>query len=487
MENIILVSALIPVSIEEENGEYKAKVSPGGLITTLSQSIKGKSVKWFGWYGFEKFSKHIEELIIEEGKKKGLNLFPISLSKEEIYNFFNMFSNGVIWPLFHSFTQYCRFNEDYWHFYKKANEKFARKILKHIDKDTVLWVHDYHFFLLPKYIKEKNKNVKINFFLHIPFPSPEIFLKLPWRKEIIDGFLNFDFAGFHTQIDKENFINCVKHFYNVKEEKADYFTDIYIQGKKIRLASIPISIDFNFYDKSARKKETVKIFKDLKEKYKDKHLIISVDRIDYTKGLVEKLNGYRRFLEKYPEYREKVVLMISTAPNVKKLPEYENLEKEFHHKIAEINGSLGTENWRPVLFINRRLSLEELTAYYRTADISLITPIKDGLNIVCKEYAASNVDLNGAVILSEFAGASTEIGDFVYLVNPNDIENIADTIKKVIEEKQEIKKEKMENLRKHINKFNIYWWAETYFKIAEGKNINNFPKIYKNYPLHEVW
>ncbi len=486
MENIILVSALIPVSIKEENGEYKAKVSPGGLITTLSQSIKGKSVKWFGWYGSEKYSKHIENIIVEEGKKKGFNLFPVHLTKEEIQYFFNLFSNGVIWPLFHSFTQYCRFNKDYWHFYKKVNEKFAQKILKHIDKDTVLWVHDYQFFLLPEYIKKKNKNVKINFFLHIPFPSPEIFLKLPWRKEIIDGFLNFDFAGFHTQIDKENFINCVKYFYDVKEERSNYFTDLYIENKKIRLAAIPISIDFKFYDTKANEKETVEIFKNLKERYKDKYLIVSIDRIDYTKGLVEKLNGYRRFLEKYPEYREKVILMISTAPNVKKLPEYEKLEKEFHHKIAEINGSLGTEIWRPVLFINKRLSINELIAYYRAADISLITPIKDGLNIVCKEYSASNIDLNGSVILSEFAGASTEIGDFVYLINPYDIENIADTIKKVIEEKQEVKKEKMKKLRKHINEFDIYWWSKTYFKIAEGEKIDKFPKIYNRYPLHEI-
>ena len=486
LKNLILVSALLPVTVKEiKRGEYEVNISPGGLITTLVQSVKGKNVRWFGWYGFKKHSKKIEELIVESGKERGLDLQPVSLSEDEVENFFNMFSNGVIWSLFHTFVQYCRFNEEYWHYYKKVNEKFAQRIIRFIKRNTVVWVHDYHFFLLPQYIKSKKK-VRINFFLHIPFPSPELFLKLPWRKEIIDGMLSFDFIGFHTEIDKRNFIESVRCIYPVKERKHVYYTDLHVRDKRVRVASIPISIDFKKYEETAKGKDVESIYREIRKKYKETFLILSIDRIDYTKGLVEKLNGYKRFLEKYPEYRRKTVMLVSTAPNIKKLPEYELLEKEFHHRIAEINGTIGTEDWRPVLFINKRLSFNELIAYYRASDICFITPIRDGLNIVCKEYAASNLDLRGAIILSEFAGASTEIGEYVYLVNPYDTENMADTIKKVLEDDKEVKRKKMEDLREHVSKFNIYWWSDTYFKLSEGKGVEEFPLLKETFPLHET-
>ena len=484
-ERVILVSALLPVSVKEvKRGEYQVRVSPGGLITTLSQSIKGKKVKWFGWYGFHKHSKKIEQLIKESGEKEGFDLYPVSLTEDEIENFFNNFSNGVIWPLFHTFPQYCRFEEEYWQYYKKVNEKFAEKILKNIDDNTVVWVHDYHFFLLPEILKKKKPDLKIYFFLHIPFPTFENFLKLPWRRDILHGLLHYDFIGFHTKIDRNNFITCVKHFFSVKEKVKEPVVELIFENKKIKTASIPISIDFSKYDNLARSSEVEKIYKELKQRYDDKFLILSIDRIDYTKGLVEKLDAYRRFLEKYPQYLEKVVLLVSTAPNVKNLPEYKELEREFHHKIAEINGTFGTSDWRPVHFINKRLDFYELFAYYRVSDVCFINSIKDGLNIVCKEYASSNIDETGAVLLSEFAGASTEIKEYVYLINPYDREGIADTLNSLLKETNK-KREKMKGLREHISKFDIHWWGETYFKLAEGKKVKRFPKLMDFYPVHE--
>ncbi len=487
MKNIILVSALLPVSVKDiKKGEYEVSISPGGMITTLSQSIKDRKVKWFGWYGFKKHSRKIEELVINTGRDKGLDLAPVSLTEDEVEKFFNMFSNGVIWPLFHGFVEYCRFEESYWNYYRKVNEKFAQKILASIKRDSTVWVHDYHFFLLPKYIKAKNQNAKVNFFLHIPFPSPELFLKLPWRKEIVEGMLNFDFIGFHTEVDKTNFTEVVKQIYPVKERVYKNYVDIFINERKVRVSAIPISIDFKKYEDTAKSKEVESLYRDLKEKYKNMFLILSIDRIDYTKGLVEKLNAYKRFLEKYPEYRKKVVMLVSTAPNVKKLPEYELLEKEFHHKIAEINGTIGTEEWRPVLFINKRLAFKELIAYYRASDVCFIASIKDGLNIVCKEFAASNIDHTGTILLSEFAGASTEIGKYVQLINPYDTESTADAIKTALEQNKKEKEKNMKNLRKHIEEFNIFWWVDAYFKLSEGKKLDKFPELSNYYPLHET-
>ncbi len=487
-KKILMVSALLPVSVrEEKRGEYSVNVSPGGLITTLSQSVKNSKVVWLGWYGYPKPSKKLENLVIEKGREKGFSLYPVSLNQEEFENFFNNFSNGVIWPLFHTFTQFCRFEEKYWEFYKKVNDKFATKIVNFLKEnpDYIVWVHDYHFFLLPVFVKSKIPDAKMYFFLHIPFPSFESFLKLPWRKSIIRGMLGYDFLGFHTKIDQNNFIQCVKYFFPVDIKKKKLTVEISLDDKKIKTAALPISIDFGKYNKLSQEKEVIQIVKTIKKRFKDKYLILSIDRIDYTKGLVEKLEGIKRFLEKYPQYREKFVMLVSTAPNIKNLPEYVQLEQIFHHKIAQINGTFGTEDWRPILFINKRLDFKELIAYYTVADICFINSIKDGLNIVCKEYAASNVDLTGAVMLSEFTGASTEIGDYVYLINPYDKENIADTIKAIFEENPDLKKEKMENLRRHISRFNIHWWSDTFFRLAQGKSVKEFPLLKDYYPVHE--
>ena len=487
-KKIVLVSALLPVSVrEEKKSQYSVKVSPGGLITTLSQSVENSKVIWLGWYGYPKYSKKIEEMVIKAGKEKGFNLLPISLSFEEFENFFNNFSNGVIWPLFHTFSQYCRFEEEYWNYYVKVNEKFASKIISFLKEnpDYVVWVHDYHFLILPEFVKAKIPDAKMYFFLHIPFPSFENFLKLPWRKKIIDGLLGYDFIGFHTKVDKNNFIQCVNHFYDLKVNEKSYVSNIKISNKTIKVSALPISIDFEKYNQLAYDKEVLEITEVLKDRYKDKYLILSIDRIDYTKGLVEKLEGIKRFIEKYPEYRERFVMLVSTAPNIKKLPEYTQLEQLFHHKIAEINGTYGTEEWRPILFINKRLDFKELIAYYRVSDICFINSIKDGLNIVCKEYASSNVDLTGSIMLSEFAGASTEIGKYVYLVNPYDKENIADTIKYIFEEDKKIKSKKISNLRNHISQFNIHWWSDSFFRLAEGKKLDKYPELLDFYPVHE--
>ena len=485
MGKLVVVSALLPVFVEKLGKDYKVRVSPGGLVTALKQSYHRRKAVWIGWHGSDFYNDKIKKLIQETGKSEGFNLFPVPLKKEERESFFNGFSNKIMWPLFHGFPQFCRFEEDYYKAYISVNKKFARKILEISKEEDFVWVHDYHFFLLPKYLKKENKKLKTGFFLHIPFPTPELFFRIPWRIELLEGFLNYDTIGFHTNIDRKNFLDCVDELVpeiDIKREEPVCTIDF--KGRKIKVGVFPISIEYEKYNETAKKAD--KKLKEIKRVFKDKKLIFCVDRIDYTKGLVEKMKIYKRFLEKYPEFREKVVFVEAVSKNIKQAKEYDELKKEFEHTVSEINGIFGEKDYQPVIYLQKRLSFDELVAYYRFADVCLITPIRDGLNIVTKEFIASNVDKKGVLVLSEFAGASTELYKDSFLINPYHTEKNADILKFVLNLTEKEKKKRMENLRNHVRKYDITWWVDTFLKVATGKGIENYPKLEGDIPLHEI-
>ena len=485
MGKLIIVSALLPVFIEKKGKEYLAKVSPGGLITALKQSYEKRKALWIGWHGSDFYSEKIKEIVQKAGKSEGFNLFPVPLKKEERENFFNGFSNKIIWPLFHGFPQFCEFENEYFQAYRSVNQKFAKEILKVVRKDDFIWIHDYHFFLLPKYLKQKNKNLNIGFFLHIPFPSPELFFRIPWRIELLEAFLNYDTIGFHTNIDRKNFLDCIDELIpeiDIKREEPVCTIDF--KGRKIKVGIFPISIEFEKYNSTAKKVD--KKIKELKDVFKDKKLIFCADRIDYTKGLIEKVKIYKRFLEKYPQFKNKVVFVEAVSKNIKKAKEYDELKKEFEHKISEINGVFGDKDYQPFIYLQKRLDFEDLISYYRYADVCLITPIRDGLNIVSKEYIASNIDKKGVLILSEFAGASTELFKHSFLINPYDTEKNADILYQALNLNKKERKNKMENLRRHVKKYDITWWVDTFLKVATGKGIEIYPKLEEDIPLHEL-
>ena len=478
MENLLVVSAILPVHIKEENKKLSVEVSPGGLVTALKQVLHKRKAVWIGWGGTEKLTNKIKKLIYEAGKKEGFFLYPVPLNKDEIENFFNGFSNGIIWPLFHTFQAYCRFEPEYWEAYKSVNKKFAKEIVSISEEKDLIWVHDYHFFLLPKYIRKFQKNRKIAMFLHIPFPTPELFFKIPWRVEILKGILEYDLIGFHTFIDRKNFLDCIDELIEgVNITAKEPITEIKYKNRIIKVGVFPISIDFSLYNSLAEKSRKIDL---------GKKLILGIDRLDYTKGLIHKLKSFRKFLEKYPKFHKKVVLLQAVAPNIKKLPEYDELKKEVEHLVSDINGRFGTIDWTPVIYASKRVSFDELISLYRYADVCWVNSIKDGMNLVCKEYAASQIDKNGVLILSEFAGAATELFRNVLLTNPYDIEKSADLLKKALEMDEKEKRRKMENLRKHINKYNISWWGNTFLDAAFGKKIEDFPILEDDYPLHEI-
>jgi trehalose 6-phosphate synthase len=478
LERLIVVSAILPIHLKKEGKEYTVSISPGGLVTALRQALYKRQAIWIGWAGTEKLTKSLKEKIITQGTKEGFLLYPLSLTEEERENFFDGFSNGIIWPLFHTFQAYARFQPEYWEAYKKVNRKFAAAIKGIVHKDDLIWVHDYHFFLLPEYLKKLNVKNRAAFFLHIPFPAPELFFKIPWRIDILKGLLGYDLIGFHTYIDRKNFLDCINELIEDIDIKVkEPITEIRYRGRKVKIGVFPISIDFDMYDSLARKAKPLK---------KNGKIILGVDRLDYTKGLIDKLKAYRYFLGKYPEFHCKVKLVQAVAPNIKKLPEYDRLKVEFEHLVSDINGRFGTERWTPVHYIARRIDFNRLISYYRYSDVCWVNSIKDGMNLVGKEYAACNIDENGVLLLSEFAGAATEIHDYSILVNPYDIEGTAFSLYKALSMEEKEKKKMMKALRKHIKRYNINWWSNTFLETAFGRKIEDFPVLEDDIPLHEI-
>ncbi len=479
MENLLVISAILPVHIKEDKKETKVEISPGGLVTALKQILYGRKAVWIGWGGTEKITEKVKSLIFEAGKKEGFLLYPVSLTREEIEKFFNGFSNGVIWPLFHTFQAYCRFEPDYWEYYKEVNRKFAKQIKKVSTEKDLIWVHDYHFFLLPEYLKKLNVKNKVAFFLHIPFPTPELFFKIPWRVEILKGLLEYDLIGFHTFIDRKNFLDCLDELVGgINITVKEPITEVQYRGRKIKVGVFPISVDFELYSQKSHKTKGLNF---------NRKIILGIDRLDYTKGLVHKLKTFKKFLEMYPEYHKKVVFIQAVAPNIKKLPEYDRLKKEFEHLVSDINGKFGSFDWTPVLYISRRVKFDELLQLYKSADVCWINSIKDGMNLVCKEYIASRTDDTGVLVLSEFAGAATELYADALLVNPYDIEGSAKLLKKALDMDKKEMKRRMQNLKNHIKKFNIGWWGNTFLSVAFGKKIEDFPLLEEDYPLHELF
>ncbi|WP_029519821.1 trehalose-6-phosphate synthase [Persephonella sp. IF05-L8] len=477
-ERLFVVSAILPVHVERKDKKYTVKLSPGGLVTALKQALYKRQAIWLGWGGTHHINKELKQLILETGKKEGFALYPLPLTEEERKNFFDGFSNGIIWPLFHTFPAYARFEPEYWQAYKKVNKKFADYIKKLVSKNDLIWVHDYHFFLLPEYLKNSGVQNKTGFFLHIPFPNPELFFKIPWRIELLEGLLHYDLIGFHTYIDRKNFLDCLDELIDgIQIKVKEPITQIKYKGRTIKVGVFPISIDFEKYNNLA---------KQVKPLDKKRKLILGIDRLDYTKGLIHKLKAFKLFLEKYPELHCKVQLVQAVAPNIKKLPEYDQLKIEFEHLVSEINGKFGTDRWTPVRYIAGRLDFEKLIAYYRYSDICWVNSLKDGMNLVGKEYAAANIDENGVLLLSEFAGAATELYKDALLINPYDLEGTAYILYKALTMKDSQKSRRMKNLRKHIKKYDINWWSNAFLEAAFDRKIEDFPVLEEDFPLHEI-
>jgi len=476
---LIIVSNRLPIALTtDEDGKMHVQSGSGGLVTALAPVLRNRGGVWIGWPGIvEDQTGKIKKLLSEETKGFGYKLRPVSLTHEEKQNFYEGFANEVLWPLFHDFNAHCVFNPNYWAIYEKVNEKFANEITRTLRKNDFVWVHDYHLMTAAQKLRDMGVHFGIAFYLHIPFPPMDIFLKLPWRFQILHALLQYDLIGFQTLRDRRNFIQCVRTLIGCRTSGRGQVVSMQVGNHEIRVGAFPVSIDYRDFAKTASEQAVSEKAWYIHEDYSEQQIILGVDRLDYSKGIPERLKAYRNALRRYPEMREKVTLVQVVVPSRRGIPKYASLKTEIEGLVGEINGEFTSSGWVPIHYMFRSLDRHELLAYYRTSEIALVTPLKDGMNLVAKEYCACSIEENGVLILSEFAGAAAEFQKYALLVNPHDIEGIADAIHQAFNMPLDERKSRIRELRRIVRRHNIFWWVDSFLKAAFAKDLNDFPLI----------
>ncbi|SDQ65620.1 bifunctional alpha,alpha-trehalose-phosphate synthase (UDP-forming)/trehalose-phosphatase [Flagellimonas zhangzhouensis] len=473
MGKTIIISNRLPVQLQISNGTITATPSVGGLATGMKSVHSGSESLWIGWSGLTdeetppELEDDIDKALAEQGCAK------VNLNAQEIDGFYFGFSNRTVWPLFHYFLEYSEFELDFWETYKSVNQKFADAIIEQSDEDDTIWVHDYQLMLVPQMVREKRPNTTIGFFLHIPFPSYEIFRTLPWRKEVLEGLLGSDLIGFHTYDYERHFLSSVRRLLGLDVS----FNDVYLDNRVIKVDSFPMGIDYKkFKDaaimhdskKSKERSDLQMRLDNHKASAPDTKLILSIDRLDYSKGIAKRLNAFEYFLKKYPEFKEKVRLIILAVPSRSNVPQYQLLKKEIDELVGRINGELSTVNWTPIWYFYRSLPFESLIDLYTSSDIAWLTPLRDGMNLVAKEYIATRTDQTGVLILSEMAGSAYEMNEAL-LINPNNFEEQADTLKQAFYMPVEEQISRNSFLQKRLERYNVEVWANEFMNALNEK------------------
>lgn len=465
MAKTVIISNRLPVQLQISNGKIEAVPSVGGLATGMKSVHSGADSLWIGWSGLtsEEIPTELESQI--DQALADLGCAKVQLSTDDINGYYFGFSNRTVWPLFHYFMEYAEFELPNWDVYKSVNQKFADVVIEEISDEDTVWVHDYQLMLLPQMVREKRPNVAIGFFLHIPFPSYEIFRTLPWREEVLEGLLGSDLIGFHTYDYERHFLSSVRRLLGLEV----HFNEILNENRMVKVDCFPMGIDYERFHTAAKNQvdlatEQSDLQRRLnlhKKSTPDAKLILSIDRLDYTKGIAKRLNAFKYFLDKYPEYREKVRLIVLAVPSRSKVPQYKLLKKEVDELVGRINGELATVSWTPIWYFYRSVPFESLIDLYSSSDIAWLTPIRDGMNLVAKEYIASRTDLSGVLILSEMAGAAKEMNEAI-LINPNNFEQIACALYKAINMPLEEQQMRNRQLQHRLKRYNVEKWANDF-------------------------
>ncbi len=457
MSKTIIVSNRLPIKITEEDGKLIYKPSEGGLATGLGSIYKEGDNIWVGWPGLA-VNKNSEKIEIARNLKDQ-SMKPVFLSATEIEDFYEGFSNETLWPNFHYFNEYTVYDDELWKAYQKVNRKFAKELDEVIEEEDTIWIHDYQLLLLPQMIRENHPNSSIGFFLHIPFPSYESFRVLPWRRELLNGMLGSDFLGFHTYDDMRHFLSSVNRLAGLGNDNGK----INVDNRIVMADALPMGIDYDKYAQSASSPETLAREVRYRTSIGDVKLVLSIDRLDYSKGIPQRLRAFELFLEQYPDFLEKVSFFMVVVPSRDSVPKYKQLKEEIDLLVGRINGKFARLNWTPVHYFYRSFPLPALSAFYRMSHVALITPMRDGMNLVCKEYIASKLDKKGVLILSEMAGSSKELSDAI-IINPSDIHQIVEAMRQALTMPEEMQIQHMEVMQDSLRRYNIHQWVKLFME-----------------------
>ncbi len=466
MSKLVIISYELPILLESSGDQsYLSTPKSHARTSGLEDFYKKQKTIWFGRPGLNRGELSPAEREKLSAAYREKDCFPVFLGKKEHERFLDGFSNRTIWPLFHYFTQNAVYREDLWKAYSKVNRAYAEVVLPHLKPGDRVWIHDYHLMLLPSMIREHLPSVSIGFFLHIPFPSYEIFRLLPWRREILEGLLGSDLVGFHTYDYERHFMSCVRRLLGYDS----VFNRIHLEERIVMVDFFPLGIDYTKFSEGGKNicleehaKGLTRELLDQSFSGGDKKIILSIDRLDYTKGITVRLRAFEYFLESHPEYYEKVSLLFFVMPSRESMEHYKILKRDMDELVGRINSTYGSLNWVPVWYFYRQLDFQERMELYCQSDIALITPIRDGMNLIAKEYLATREDRSGVLIISEMAGASKELAEAL-IVNPNNRLEISESIHSALEipEDEQIRRNRV--LCERLKNYDVERWAGDFF------------------------
>lgn len=449
---IVIASNRLPFTLERgAGGVLESRPSAGGLVAALEPVLRRRGGTWVGWPGIE--LAHDDSI---PGPDRPYRVSPVDLTDVEALRYYDGFSNGTIWPLFHSMPQRARFEPDDFAAYVSANEKFATAIAGEQDKAELVWIHDYHLMVVGEPLRQLVPNAHLAFFLHIPFPPYDLFRLLPWDRELLRGMLACDLIGFHVEGYAANFLDCVERLLGARVDREALV--VHHGDRAIQVGVFPIGIDFHDFENRAAAAPP-------QPEAERERLVLGVDRLDYTKGIPERIRSFERLLELHPEHQGKVALLQLAVPSRGEVHEYQSLKREIDELVGRINGRFSTARWSPIRYLHRSVSKDRLASLYRDAHVAIVTPLRDGMNLVAKEYVASQVADPGVLILSKLAGAAETMREAL-VVNPYHIDEVAQTIHDALEMEADGRIERMEALRQRERREDVHNWVQSFLEAA---------------------
>ncbi len=470
---LVIVSNRLPFTVSIRDGTPDFAASSGGLTTGLwsyleqvaNDQLKGLDFLWLGWPGADIPDEH--KGAVADYAAQNFRSKPVFLSADSVDRFYNGFCNKTVWPLFHYFPSLTRYDENYWQEYQRVNRAFCDALLEVLRPDDMVWVHDYQLMLLPKMIRERFPDMSIGFFLHIPFPSFEVFRLLPkvWRTDLIEGLLGASVIGFHTHDYARDFLTSVLRTVGYEHQMGS----LTLRERVVKVDSFPMGVDYERFAAAAASEETAVRVEHLRARCAAQKVIFSVDRLDYTKGLINRLRGYDLFLRRNPEWWGKVVFLISVAPSRTGTDSYQAMLKKLEQMVGRIVGEYGDVHWTPLIYQYRNLSFDEIVALYRLCDVAMITPLRDGMNLVAKEFIASRTDRTGVLILSEMAGAAKEMGEAL-IINPFHAEDFSKALEQALSMPVEEQITRNQLLQDRLRRYNVNRWAEDFVQAMVAAN-----------------
>ncbi len=460
-DRLLIVSNRLPITVRLEDGHVRVINSSGGVATGLRGCHERSDGAWLGWPGdLARLSATQRKDL--DGKLATQRIVPVELSASEVRRYYEGFSNGVLWPLFHYLLDRIPIGASDWDTYRQVNAKFADAIVKQYRPGTFVWVHDYQLMLVPGLVRERLPEARIGFFLHIPFPSPDVFRILPWREDILHGILGADLVGFHTFSYQRHFADALLHLLGM-ESSVDRAV---IGGREVRLGVFPMGVDVESFERLANDPGVQAEAEAIRRDAAGRQILLGVDRLDYTKGIPRRLLAVERLLETEPAWRDRIRFIQLSVPSRTKIEMYQGFRREVEETVGRINGSFGTFGSVPIHYLYRSVSPRRLVALYRAADVMVVTPVRDGMNLVAKEFVASRTDGDGVLVLSELAGASAELGEAL-LVNPYDVNGMAATYRRALTMEAAERTTRMLNLRERVVAQDIHRWANQFLEALQ--------------------